>query len=79
MMSGSAQSRSREGEEEPALLDAADPMRDHDARDQRRDAESGGEPLLEFGVVRGNAPAVRGGKRSHAIKSFVARYGGHAR
>ena len=39
----------------------------------------GGEPLLEFGVVRGNAPAVRGGKRSHAIKSFVARYGGHAR
>ena len=67
------------GEEEPALLDAADPMRDHDARDQRRDAESGGEPLLEFGVVRGNAPAVRGGKRSHAIKSFVARYGGHAR
>ena len=46
---------------------------------QMDDAESGGEPLLEFGVVRGNAPAVRGGKRSHAIKSFVARYGGHAR
>lgn len=62
-----------------AILDAADPMRDHDARDQRRDAESGCELLLEFGVVRGNAPAVRGGKRSHAIKSFVARYGGHAR
>lgn len=52
IMSGSAQSRSREGVRKSLpLLDAADPMRDHDARDQRRDAESGGEPLSSSGLL----------------------------